>query len=163
MNERIKNSPELESIPWFFGLSDKQLKQLKQISGYTNLESGQTLYLEGDNDNLLYVISEGKVAIDIHVPTHGNLRIYEAEPLDIIGWSSMTPMVRQRPATITALQPTRLVYFDGPALTELCEQDEKIGYVVMRRLSNIIASRLLTMRNHLFDLLVQNNTNSLQD
>lgn len=160
MKNKTEIRPSLDSIPWFFDLSPKQISQLEKISGLTRLESGETLYLEGDDDNLLYVISEGKVAIDIHVPTHGDLRIYHAEPLDIIGWSSMTPMVRQRPATVTAVQPSCLIYFDGPALMELCELDEKIGYIVMRRLSNIIASRLLTMRNQLFDLLVQNSTNS---
>ncbi|MAT45130.1 MAG: hypothetical protein CL609_22605 [Anaerolineaceae bacterium] len=160
MKNKTEIRPSLDSIPWFFDLTPKQISQLEKISGLTRLESGETLYLEGDNDNLLYVISEGKVAIDIHVPTHGDLRIYHAEPLDIIGWSSMTPMVRQRPATVTAVQPSCLIYFDGPALMELCDQDEKIGYIIMRRLSNIIASRLLTMRNQLFDLLIQNNANS---
>jgi hypothetical protein len=67
----------------------------------------------------------------------------------------MTPVARHRITTITALKKSNLIYFDGSALNELCDIDQELGYVIMRRLSNVIATRMLTMRLKLIDLFMQ--------
>jgi CRP-like cAMP-binding protein len=97
---------------------------------------------------------EGQVAIEMRVPSHGKVRIFTAEPLDIIGWSSLTPVARQRTASARATLPSRLISLDAEALFHFCEEDHDLGYVIMRRLSNVITSRLLTTRLALIDLLV---------
>ncbi len=89
------------------------------------------------------------------MPGHGQVRLYNAEPLDVIGWDSMTPVARHRITTITAQKKSNLIFFDGSALNELCEEDKELGYVIMRRLSNVIATRMLTMRLKLIDLFMQ--------
>ena len=80
------------------------------------------------------------------------MRIYTAEAMDIIGWSSITPVVRQRTAGARAVLPSRLVRMQATALYKLCDEDHDLGYVVMRRLSNVVASRLLTTRLQLLDM-----------
>jgi len=147
--------PTLQSIPWLMDLSQEQIRKLEKISGFRFLEEGEILYREGDNDNLLYIVSEGSLGIEIYVPGHGQVRLYNAEPLDIVGWDSMTPVARHRITTITALKKSNLIYFDGSALTELCDIDKELGYVIMRRLSNVIATRMLAMRLKLIDLFMQ--------
>ncbi len=155
MNDRADIKPLLQTIPWLMDLSNDQIKELEKISGCLFLSEGEILYKEGDNDNLLYVVSEGSLGIEIFVPGRGQVRIYNADPLDIIGWDSMTPVARNRITTITALKKCNLIYFDGSALNELCENDKELGYVIMRRLSNVIASRMLAMRLKLIDLFMQ--------
>jgi len=155
MNDRADIKPLLQTIPWLMDLSNVQIKELEKISGCLFLSEGEILYKEGDNDNLLYVVSEGSLGIEIFVPGRGQVRIYNADPLDIIGWDSMTPVARNRITTITALKKCNLIYFDGSALNELCENDKELGYVIMRRLSNVIASRMLAMRLKLIDLFMQ--------
>jgi len=147
--------PTLQSIPWLMDLSQEQIRKLEKISGFRFLEEGEILYREGDNDNLLYIVSEGSLGIEIYVPGHGQVRLYNAEPLDIVGWDSMTPVARHRITTITALKKSNLIYFDGSALTELCDIDKELGFVIMRRLSNVIATRMLAMRLKLIDLFMQ--------
>lgn len=145
----------IQTIPWLMDLSDDQTKELEKISGNWILSEGEILYKEGDKDNLLYIVSEGSLAVEIFVPGRGQVRLYNADPLDIIGWDSMTPVARSRITTITALKKCNIIYFDGSALTELCENDKDLGYVIMRRLSNVIASRMLAMRLKLIDLFMQ--------
>jgi CRP-like cAMP-binding protein len=128
---------------------------LEKISGFRFLSAGEILYKEGDNDNLLYIVSEGSLSIEIFVPSQGQVQLYNAEPLDIVGWDSMTPVARHRITSITALQKSNLIYFDGSALNELCEKDKELGYLFMRRLSNVIATRMLAMRIKLIDLFMQ--------
>jgi CRP-like cAMP-binding protein len=155
MNDRADIKPLLQTIPWLMDLSNDQIKQLEKISGCLFLSEGEILYKEGDNDNLLYIVSEGTLGIEIFVPGRGQVRLYNADPLDIVGWDSMTPVARNRITTITALKKCNLIYFDGTALNELCENDKELGYVIMRRLSNVIASRMLAMRIKLIDLFMQ--------
>jgi CRP-like cAMP-binding protein len=155
MIDKADIRPTLQSIPWLMDLSQEQLRKLEKISGFRFLEEGEILYREGDNDNLLYIVSEGSLGIEIYVPGHGQVRLYNADPLDIVGWDSMTPVARHRITTITALKKSNLIYFDGSALNELCDIDQELGYVIMRRLSNVIATRMLTMRVKLIDLFMQ--------
>jgi CRP-like cAMP-binding protein len=155
MLDKADIRPTLQSIPWLMDLSQEQLRKLEKISGFRFLEEGEILYREGDNDNLLYIVSEGSLGIEIYVPGHGQVRLYNADPLDIVGRHSMTPVARHRITTITALKKSNLIYFDGSALNELCDIDQELGYVIMRRLSNVIATRMLTMRLKLIDLFMQ--------
>jgi CRP/FNR family transcriptional regulator, cyclic AMP receptor protein len=101
------------------------------------------------------VVLEGQMAVEIHVPTRGCVRIFTAEPLDIIGWSSMTPVVRQRTASARALQPTRLVSLHAESLHELCDEDPHLGYMIMKRVANVAASRLLTTRLQLLEMFAE--------
>jgi len=155
MIDKADIRPTLLSIPWLMDLSQEQLRKLETISGFRFLEEGEILYKEGGNDNLLYIVSEGSLGIEIYVPGHGQVRLYNAEPLDIVGWDSMTPVARLRITTIIALKKSNLIYFNGSALNELCDNDKELGYVFMRRLSNVIATRMLAMRLKLIDLFMQ--------
>ena len=147
--------PTLNSIPWLMDLTSSQIQSLENISGYRFIKSGEVLFREGDNDNILYIVSEGRLAIDILVPGHGQVCIYYAEPLDLVGWDRMTPVARQRITSVTADQDSYLIYLNATALSELCDMDPVIGMTIMRRLSNVITSRLLSMRIKLLELLAQ--------
>jgi CRP-like cAMP-binding protein len=147
--------PTLKSIPWLMDLTSSQLQSLENISGSRFIKSGEVLFREGDNDNVLYIVSEGRLAIDILVPGHGQVCIYYAEPLDLVGWDRMTPVARQRITSVTAEQDSYLIYLNATALSELCDTDPVIGMTIMRRMSNVIASRLLSMRIKLLELLAQ--------
>lgn len=145
----------LQSIPWFVELTPSQIDRLAKIAHIRHLNAGDELFREGERDNLLYLLLEGQVVIETHIPSRGTVNIFTAEPLDVIGWSSLTPIVRQRTGSARATLSCRLIAFDGNALRTLCDEDTLIGYVVFRRLANVVASRLLTTRLQLFDVIVQ--------
>ncbi len=147
-------SSALRAIPWFVELTSNQLERLVNMSDIFTVAANEDLFREGEKEDFLYVVLEGQIAIEIFVPTRGRVRILTAEPLDIIGWSSLTPVVRQRTASARALVNSRLVGFQAEALFRFCEEDHDVGYIIMRRLSNVVASRLLTTRIHLMDMFV---------
>lgn len=144
----------LQTIPWFLDLSAASREQLAAIASLRRADPGEVLFEEGAKEDYLYILLEGEVAVDILVPTHGNIRIFTAEPLDIIGWSAVTPLVRQRTAAAHVLLPTRLLAFEAEPLRKLCDEDHDLGYIIMRRISNVAASRLLTTRLQLMDMFV---------
>jgi CRP/FNR family cyclic AMP-dependent transcriptional regulator len=147
----------LKSIPWFIELSQRQLETLASLAYERYLAPGEVLFQEGDQPDFLYLVLDGRASVEISVPGHGSIRILQAEPLDILGWSVLTPVVRQRTTTVRALTPMRLLAFEGKALQQQCEMDPHLGYVIARRLANVVASQLLVTRLHLMEILMNSS------
>jgi CRP/FNR family transcriptional regulator, cyclic AMP receptor protein len=143
----------IKSIPWFLDLSSESIQRLSSTANVLNFESGTILFTEGEQHPYLYVILEGKVRLESFVPGHGSLPLLTAESLDVISWSSLTPVVRQKTSTARVVAPTRLLAFHAESLMQCCEADCELGFVIMRRLANIVASRLLTHRLHLLEII----------
>jgi len=153
MLTQVDLSATMKSIPWFLGLSTESLQRLTEIANVRFIDAGEKIFSEGEKNPFLYVILEGKVRLESFVPGRGSLPYLTAETLDVIGWSSLTPVVRQKTGTAVAVEATRLLSFHADELMDLCEKDCDLGFVIMRRLANIIASRLLNHRLHLLELI----------
>ncbi len=149
----------LHRIPWFNELTPAALEKLAKIASVCSLDTGDILFNEGDAENCLYVLMAGEIELQTYAPGYGEVIIFIAEPLDLIGWSTLTPVVRQRTDTATARCPCSLVTFNSDLLRQFCEEDYATGYIIMRRIANVAASRLLTTRLHLFQVI--NNQNNL--
>ncbi len=145
----------MRKIPWFAELSNAQLNCLAGISTLQELEAGEVIFLEGDREDYLYILLEGQVMLEIEVPAHGRVPVYTAEVLDTIGWSSLTPIIRQRTASARTTKPSLLLGFNSVLLQQICEEDYQLGYIIMRRLANVVANRLLTTRLCLLSLIAQ--------
>jgi len=142
----------LKSIPWFERLEPEHFNKLAEIASIRNVEAGEQLFREGEKEDNLYIVIEGRIGLDIFIPHHGRIRIATVEPMEVFGWSSVTPNVRQRTASAFVVLDGLLVVFNSEKLRQLCDEDHHLGYVVMRRLANVIASRLLTTRLQLIDM-----------
>lgn len=145
----------LQTIPWFLGLKPAQLEKLAELAILHEVSEGEDLFSEGDRLDYLYILLEGQMEIEMSVPTRGKLKIFTAEALDIIGWSILTPVVRQRTGSARALENSTLLAMPGDALQQLCDDDPEIGYRMMRRVANVAASRFLVTRLQLLDMIVQ--------
>lgn len=153
MLSQIDIPATMKSIPWFLDLSTESLQRLAEIANVQFFNAGERIFSEGEKNPYLYVILKGKVRLESFVPGRGSLPYLTAESLDVIGWSSLTPVVRQKTGTAIAIEPTKMLSFHADTLMELCESDCDLGFVIMRRLANIIASRLLNHRLHLLELI----------
>lgn len=145
----------LKSIPWFVDLGPQQLERLAGIATLHSVEPGEVVFQEGDREDCLYVLLEGQVVLELEVPLHGQIVFYTAEALDIIGWDAMTPMIRQRTASARATMITTLVCLNSKLLQQACDEDHELGYVIMRRLANVVATRLLTSRLTLLEIIAR--------
>lgn len=142
----------LQAIPWFQAMTEEHFNKFLSIARIFNFEPGQTVFHEGDKEDYLYIVLEGRVAIEISIPGRGRMRLLTLDPMDVLGWSSVTPVVRQRTAGARAVLPSRLVAFDANELRRLCDEDNALGYYVYRRLANVVAGRLMTTRLQLLDM-----------
>ena len=143
----------IKTIPWFLELGPESLQRLAKIAEVRSFEKGETIFSEGEQHPFLYIILEGRVSLESYVPGHGTMPILTAESLDVIGWSSLTPVVRQKTSTARVLEHTNLLAFHAERLISVCEADCDLGFIIMRRLANIVASRMLNHRLHLLGIL----------
>lgn len=153
MLKQAEITTAIKSIPWFLDLSPESIQRLSSTANVLSFDSGTILFTEGEQHPYFYIILEGKVRLESFVPGRGSLPILTAESLDVISWSSLTPVVRQKTSTARVIAPTRLLAFHADSLMACCEADCDLGFVIMRRLANIVASRLLTHRLHLLEII----------
>jgi CRP-like cAMP-binding protein len=143
----------IKTIPWFLELAPESIQRLSKIAEVRTVEEGEIIFSEGEQHPYLYILLEGQVSLDSFIPGHGSMSILTVESLDVIGWSSLTPVVRQKTSTARALTRTTLLAFPADKLIAACEADCDLGYIIMRRLANIVASRMLNHRLHLLGIL----------
>lgn len=155
MDTLDETKKELQKIPWFRELKPEHLEKIAAITNLNRVEAGKVFFREGDKEDFLYIVIEGRIALDIFVPHHGKVRFYTAEPQELFGWSSVTPTVHQRTAGASAVIDSYVARIDAEKLRHICEEDHDLGYVVMRRLANIVASRLMVTRLQLLDMFAQ--------
>ena len=151
---------EIQNIPWFSELTPIQVERLARISHLCDCKPGEELFREGDRTDYLYIVLSGQILAENYIPSLGKQGALHADPLDVIGWSCLTPVVRQRIATARVSQAAHLLAIEGEPLARLCESDHDLGFIIMRRVANIVASQFLATRLYLYDI-IQNTSHSL--
>jgi CRP-like cAMP-binding protein len=144
--------PLLQSNPWFSTLATPHLEILAGLATEQQWLAGQVVFREGDRHQQVYVILEGRMALEIHVPNRGRVTILTVGPDEILGWSAAVPGQRKKTASARAMQDTRALAFDAAALAAACEANHDLGYHIYRWLTNVIAGRLTATRLQLLDM-----------
>lgn len=155
MVEELSITEALKIIPLFLDFNEEQLNRLSQIAEVIELDPGDTPVVEGQPLDYLYIIIDGEIQLEVYVPSYGNMETARLGPLDIFGWSAMTPVVRQRTGTTTAATHCRLIRIMGKQLYTLCEEDHNIGFYIYRRIANVAARSFLATRLQFMNLLVE--------
>lgn len=163
MNDTQKLVSTLQTIPWFQELSQEHFDKLVDICELVEYDAGEELYRQGDKQEYLYIVITGRVAVEIAVPGRGRQRINTAEAMDVLGWSSATPVVRLRTSGAVTVLPTQLVRMNAKKLRQLCDENHSLGYVVMKRLANVVASSLLVTRLQLLDMFAHDQEEGIHD
>jgi CRP-like cAMP-binding protein len=143
---------ELRKIPWFKELKEQHVRMIAAMSNVRHFNAGDVIFREGDTQESVYIVIEGRVALEMFVPHRGKVRFYTAEPWEVFGWSSVTPNIHRRTAGATAVVNSQIVRVNAAKLRTACDEDHDLGYLVMRRLANVVASRLQISRLQLLDM-----------
>ena len=130
----------------FATLTDEGLRRLAAIASESEFEAGTTIFQEGGKAEELYVIKEGKVALQMGLPA-AQVSAIRRITLDIVtggqmfGWSAIVP---PNVYTLSAvcLQRARIVVISGPRLLEFLHESPHMGYEVMKGFIKVVASRL---------------------
>jgi CRP/FNR family transcriptional regulator, cyclic AMP receptor protein len=141
----------LDQLAFTQGLEADQQDRIVKIASSRAWNAGITVFREGDPDSSLYVVEKGRVAIDIVVPGRGRMTILTVGPGEVFGWSSL---FFQAPKTASArtVEPTSALVLAADPLRELCDADPHLGYLVTRRILDVVSERLKATRLQLLDI-----------
>jgi CRP/FNR family transcriptional regulator len=106
---------------------------------------GDLICAERERADRLFILCEGRVQLRVRLrsllESDAELTIEEVEPGRIFGWSSLVKQ-RQFTASARALERVRLMAIRSEDLNELFDRNAHVGFVVMKQLAEVIASRL---------------------
>jgi CRP-like cAMP-binding protein len=133
----------LRRYPFFAGLDEQELKALASISEQVQKPAGEILFEEGQTAVAFYLLLEGSVALSFNSPLEPGAQIHvdEVNPGEPFAISALIP-----PHVLTHTARTtnacRMIRIDAPALRELCEQDCRVGYTLLRQVAIAAMERL---------------------
>ena len=141
------------------GLPNKHLQCLCRAARFIRLAADQRLFEEGEIENEIFVIISGHVRLSMNVPGRGEVPFLSAGPGDLVGWSGVIGDGRMT-ATAVTTEETTLIALSGNRLNEVCVCEPDLGYVLMRRIAQVLSQRLLSTRLQLLDLFASAESSS---
>jgi CRP/FNR family transcriptional regulator len=135
----------LRDCELFRCLGESELEQIDAIAHEEVYDAGDPICAERELAERLFILQKGRVGIHIRLRSglepDGDVTIEEVQPGRIFGWSSL---VKQRRFTASshALEPVRVLVIDSCDLEALFDRNAHLGFVVMKQLAEVIASRL---------------------
>lgn len=130
-----------------YGLDPQQLRKLAPLAEHKQYTTGQVIFHIGDRSSHFHLIVSGDVALE-QVAGGEPLRVQTLHHGDAMGWSALTADARAH-FQARALSPVTTVSFPSEGLRETCESDPMLGYVLMKRLVEVIGERLDATRARL--------------
>ena len=144
----------VEQSELFRGLSQEVLKKIITFCQEAEYPRGATIIEEGDKAQHVCVLEHGLVTLRIDPPVGKEKVMVTAirDAGEIFGWSTLIePYVYT--STAVCLEPTKVIVVDGSELMRLLEENPKAGFVVMKNVSAVVASRLRKARTALTSAL----------
>lgn len=147
----------LKKFRLFEGLTDSELEKITDLCREEDYEAGMLIYKEGQVAKDLYIVADGKVALEMEVrlwpdapPTQVTVDVLTRG--EVFGKSALTePHIRT--LSPRCVEKAKVIAIDGSELRHLLDTAPHVGYKVMERIANTIGSRLMNTRKKLLDFL----------
>ena len=143
--------PILAKHPFFQGLDPSVLALIVGCASNTRFDPGQYLFREGEEANEFYIIRQGRVSLQIHVPDRGSVALQTVAAGGIVGWSWVFPPYHWH-SDARALDATRAIALDGACLRRKCDETPSLGYELMKRFARVLDESLQASRLQLLDV-----------
>lgn len=135
----------LAAHPFLHGMPRGQLGVLAETAADVRFPARHRLFEDGGSAARFWLIQSGYVALDLHVPGEGRVRVETIGMGELLGWSWLFPPFKWAFGAVT-VGPVEAFEFDGRAVRARCAADHELGYELTQRLTRVIANRLQATR-----------------
>ena len=136
---------DLRTCELFTALSDGGLEQIACIACQEEYQAGDLICAESEVADRLFILKSGRAQVRARLrsglETGGEASLELVEPGRIFGWSSLVKQ-RRFTASVWALEPVAVIVIQGDELNALFDRNTHVGFVVMKQLAEVVASRL---------------------
>ena len=134
--------------PFIVGTDSKFLSAIAEGAREVEFQADDIVFREGDSADCLYLIESGQVVLESRTGPGKSVPIQELRNGDVLGWSWMFPPFTWH-FQARALTPTRMIACNGGRLLVRCEENHDFGYVLMRRVAEVVIQRMQAARKTL--------------
>lgn len=132
-------------------LSDAHREGLMALAREVTFPAGLRIFEEHGKADRFWLIRDGDVALELHVPGHPAATIETLGQGSLLGWSWLFPPRRWH-MSAKPLTDVRAWEFDAAEVRRLCQEDTEFGYVFVLACAEVIGHRLEDARTRLLDL-----------
>ena len=137
--------------PMFAGLSKSYINLLARTATEESFDPRALIFNEGDEADKFFLVTQGKVAVEIFAHERGPVTVQTIGAGEILGWSWLVePYLWHFDAH--ARVSTQAIVFDAKLIRNTFERHPEFGYTMMTRFAPIIVRRLQEARFQLLDL-----------
>ncbi len=147
----------LKSHRFFEGLAPAAVEKLAACGRVETAPAHATLAAEGATADRFYALLNGRIAIETHVPGKPPITLQTVEAGDIVGWSWVD--AREWVFDVRTLSDCELFTFDASRVMDVLNDDNALGFEIMRRLNRVVSDRLGATRLQLLDIYGQGERN----
>jgi len=137
----------LRHVELFEGSTEDLLNKIAEIAEEKIFSLGEMVFEEGEKAKWVYILLDGKVRISIDLtskPTYITVAMLD-EPNLTFGWSGIVAPYRYT-STATCEVETRVLAIPGVEFEEILMNEPQCGCGVMKKLTELISSRLRNSR-----------------
>jgi CRP/FNR family transcriptional regulator, cyclic AMP receptor protein len=135
---------EIQDYKLFAGLTENELSEVADLCRRRVYNGNSIIFSPDFPSDDLFIVEGGNDAIQIEVPLgprEGKVVIHTLSKGETFGWAALGPQ-HIRTATARCLEDVHVICLNGQNLMRLCEDDNHIGYIIMKNLIDIINTRL---------------------
>lgn len=132
----------LERISVFEGLSQEELHSVAQLGDIRKYKRGDIIFAEKSQGKEMYILTKGRVRIELGIRGKADCAtIHRVQEGEIFGELALVGEGR-RSASAECETDCEVIAIGRDTLQDLFEESTRIGYVVMRNLASVLATRL---------------------
>lgn len=133
----------LRQVELFEGLSNEELDQVAAICTTKELHAGELLIHQGDQGDTLYIVMEGFVEVILTNAQDQEKRVVvNLGPGQITGEITLLDQGPRSASVRATAEPTVVQSIHHSDFNALCEQNNHIGYLVMRNMAADLSFKL---------------------
>ena len=121
---------EMQKVSDFHGIGKEMLDEIATIGEMVSAPSGSYLFKEGDRAESYYILKEGKVVLEFK-QSDGSILTESVGPGMGVGCSSLAGLMTYT-SDARCEEPSRFLCWSQAKLRHLFNQDDRLGYLMMR-------------------------------
>ncbi|OGR26697.1 MAG: hypothetical protein A2277_11975 [Desulfobacterales bacterium RIFOXYA12_FULL_46_15] len=158
----------IEKLHIFKDFTLDELKKFPEICSVENFQVGESLFLEGEPAEHMWIVIDGNVELRFEMPdarqtTHENALSSHNRDIpesQIFGWSCFTPPYKMKLSAYCTSRRCQVLKVNAKELNHIMEKDTAIGFKIMRYIVQVVGYRFKQMKEEVAKFMGINLMNS---
>jgi len=150
----MATNASLSEFALFRNLPEELLDKVAALGEESTYTQGETIFREGEQADKLHFLLDGEVLLKVKLTSRPESITVSAvgQPNESFGWSGIVPPYHYTASAICEVD-CKVLTIPGTSFMKLLEENPSAGFIVMQRITELIASRLRNSRQALLKTL----------